>query len=90
MSGIGIRQYHRERLLEYASAITEDPTDPIAVRANALPLLQWLEGARDQEDMEARFKALTRQYLNIFRGKPSGDPAGFIADAEKYYAFLIG
>lgn len=78
----------RADVLRFASAITENREDPIAVRANALPMLQWLENATDDEDQRARWKALWQQHTNVSSQAPDDDPARFVASAEQYYAFL--
>lgn len=80
--------YIRADILRFASAITENREDPIAVRANALPMLQWLEAAVDKDDQDARWKALWRQHNNTSPQVPTDDPARFLASAEQYYAFL--
>jgi hypothetical protein len=78
----------REAVLRYASGITERRDNPIAVRANALPMIQWLEGAATDDDLQARFGALSRQHSNTSHMEPTDDPPQFIAAAEQYYAFL--
>lgn len=80
----------RHEVLRFASSITERRDDPIAVRANALPMIQWLEAAAGQDDLQARFYALGQHHSNtssICR-PPDDDPSRFIAAAEQYYAFL--
>lgn len=83
-----VSQDYRSDILRFASAVTKDREDPIAVRANALPMLQWLEAATDDEDQRARWRALWRQHHNAGPEQQTTTPARFLAAAEQYYAFL--
>jgi hypothetical protein len=91
-----VDQDMRENVLRWASGITTDSRDPVAVVLNASVLLDWLEDATSPEDLSARHAALRQHYLNqavmaLEDGEAapwSDNPAVFIEGAKVLYAFL--
>lgn len=79
----------RAYLLTYAAHLlpAEDQADPVLVAATAVPLLEWAEGAADEDDLRARMRAMSRHYVNT--GTGDGDPARFVDCAGVLYAFII-
>lgn len=95
----GVTEDYREDVLRWASSLTINPADPVAVHANALPLLAWLDAADDPADLRARFKALYRHDMNMAQAarvrptdaddpRPTDDPDAFVAGAKVLHAFL--
>ncbi|MBO2461616.1 hypothetical protein [Actinomadura violacea] len=82
----------RGRVLTWAANITDDPADSIAVAVNALPLLEWLQDAVDEDDLRARESALGKRHANLIAASTRGgdDPAEFIRSATVLYAFITG
>lgn len=78
----------RTNVLRYASLLTVDKHDPVAVAINATQILAWLEDAHSKEDQQLREQALSRHYANTCMMPPDDDPDRFVLAARRYYAFL--
>lgn len=81
----------RLMVLRWASQLTIDSQDPHAVRANAAPLLAWIDQADSRADRDARMAALRLQHDNTAfkRGfRPDDDPQRLLADAWVLYRDL--
>lgn len=81
----------RQAVLRYASGLASDPSDPIAVVLNAVPLLAFLQDADDAADQAVRRACMDRQYGNLFFEAVPVDPVTpeeFLADVLVLYAFV--
>lgn len=79
----------RMTVLQAASRLTTDPTNPQAVAINASPILDWLQEAPDDEDLRLRHRALLRHYCNTrVLVEPDDDPHRLLDGARVFYAFL--
>ena len=83
-----LARVERRHVLDYASALTVDRSDPSSVLANAKALTDWME-VRDVADRKVRYYALSRAHANrSYARRPDNAPETLIAEAEVFYAFL--
>lgn len=84
--------WQRAQVLDWASAITSNPADPIAVRANALAMLEWINAGADEGDIRNRWRALMQHEHNTRRDRDTvtDNPGNFIAGAAVLYGFIAG
>ena len=87
----------RQDLLRFASRITPQPADAVAVVANTIPMVEWLEDAPNDWDFQARLAALDRQHSNLLisgqrpdqQDSEDADPAANSADAYVQAAAVL-
>jgi hypothetical protein len=78
----------RAKVLEVASGLTCDRDCAAAVAVNASPLLAWLEGAADEDDMRARWRAMFQHHQNTMYEPRDDNPDRFLSQAKTLYAFM--
>jgi hypothetical protein len=78
----------RAKVLEVASGLTSDRDCAAAVAVNASPLLAWLEGAADEDDMRARWRAMFQHHLNTMYEPRDDNPDRFLSQVRTLYAFM--
>lgn len=80
----------RAKVLEVASWLTSG-RDCAAVAVNAGPLLAWLEGAADEDDLRVRGRAMFQHHLwtkYASHEPPDDNPVRFLTGVKTLYAFL--
>jgi hypothetical protein len=81
-------RWHRTAALRFAAAFATAKTDPVAVNANAMPLLEWLETG-DAAEQRDRYEALDQAHSNRAPDRePDDAPESLIAEAKTYLAAL--
>lgn len=84
---VSVDGYQRERLLRWASAIPEDPTDASAVAQAAFIFMDWAEQAGSELDFRARMEALNQHWQNVTGRPRTGDAQAFVEQAKILYDF---
>ncbi|UBU19196.1 hypothetical protein [Nonomuraea gerenzanensis] len=84
------RAYSRAAALGWASRLTTDRHDPLAVLRNAQPVLEFLQAATSDADLQLRRMAGSLQSANDDEREPDDDGAGFALRVAVLYGAMTG
>jgi hypothetical protein len=88
----GVTHEDRQAVLAAASAIVPDPSDAMAVVVSGGPILDFLEAATSEDDLNVRRAALERHHANVFFAAAKGriSPEHFVQGMRTLYIFGAG
>ena len=93
---VTVNASQRDSILRYASDLDIDASDPVAVSAAAIPLLEWAEQASSRSDLRALIDAMRQHRQNVRMQRIRSampvapqTPQAFVESAQVLYAFLV-